>query len=141
MLAGRGPFDHVTSDELVLNAHATDEPEPPSRFAERPIPPELDQAVLKALNKDPEQRFSSAADFEQALHAIEKRLDAEPRASTERVSALPPRRHSAPPDAEPAASAGASPRRNGKLLIFLLMTIAAAAASASLARVVSGGSP
>ena len=141
MLAGRGPFDHVTSDELVLTAHATDEPEPPSRFAERPIPPELDQAVLKALDKDPARRFSSTADFDEALLAIEKRLDEAPRPSTERVSAVPSRSRSTSPHAEPAASAGTARRPHGRILIFVLMTIAAAAASAGLARVVSGGSP
>src|SRR5262245_29323585 len=67
MLAGRGPFDHITSDELVLTAHASDEPEPPSRHAERAIPAALDAVVLKALSKDPEQRFASATEFERAL--------------------------------------------------------------------------
>jgi len=70
MLAGRGPFDHFEGDHLVLTAHAAEDPEPPSRLATEPVPPELDRAVLKALAKDPEQRFQTAQEFCDVLHGI-----------------------------------------------------------------------
>lgn len=156
MLAGRGPFDHIGSDELVLTAHATDQPEPPSRYAERPIPPELDWAVMKALDKDPSQRFSSADEFDQALAAIAKRL-AEPIVMADTVAApsLPPPPAATPdappspaprtgqPPAEPRRPEARSRARSGpssaKIAVFLLMTVVTAVASAALARLVSGG--
>jgi serine/threonine protein kinase len=67
MLAGRGPFDHAGSNSELLSAHANEEPKPPSRFAARPIPPELDRAILRALRKDADERFQSADGFCQAL--------------------------------------------------------------------------
>lgn len=70
MLAGRGPFDHLEGDDRLLRAHALDEPEPPSRFALEPVPPELDRAVLKALAKTPEDRFQAAEEFRSCLVQI-----------------------------------------------------------------------
>jgi serine/threonine protein kinase len=48
MLAGRGPFDHLKGTDRLLSAQAEIEPEPPSRFADVPIPAELDAVVLNA---------------------------------------------------------------------------------------------
>jgi serine/threonine-protein kinase len=155
MLAGRGPFDHLESDFLVASAHATDQPEAPSRYAERPIPLELDRAVLKALDKNPERRFSSAAEFDQALAEIARRLD-EPIAPAIPASpslALAPTVASlrptptAPAPFAPTATAPppAAPARSraslGKILVFLWMTVIAAVASAALARLLSGDMP
>ncbi len=158
MLAGRGPFDHIASDELVLTAHASDQPEPPSRYAERPIPAELDQAVMKALDKEPSERFSSADEFERALAEIAKRL-AEPVGLADTVAApsIPPSPSAsaeAPPSPSPRSGGSApEPRKPEKasrprpgpsptkIAVFLLMTVVAAVASATLARLVSGGTP
>lgn len=74
MLAGRGPFDHLEGDHLLLTAHATDDPAPPSRLATDPVPPELDRAVLKALAKDPSQRFQTAAEFHAVLDEVAHQL-------------------------------------------------------------------
>jgi serine/threonine protein kinase len=70
MLVGRGPFDHRDGDSELLSAHAKECPEPPSRFAEEPVPPELDRAVLKALAKDPRARYQSAEEFHACLGEI-----------------------------------------------------------------------
>jgi len=70
MLAGRGPFDHFEGDHMVLTAHAAEDPEPPSKLATEPVPPELDRAVLKALAKDPEQRFRTAKEFFDVLNSV-----------------------------------------------------------------------
>lgn len=70
MLVGRGPFDHLEGDERLLRAHALEAPEPPSRYAVEPIPQELDRAVLKALAKDPDDRFQTADDFQACLIQI-----------------------------------------------------------------------
>ncbi len=68
LLAGRGPFDHVRDQLDLLKAHASEIPKPPSAFG-GPVPAELDQIVLKALDKDPERRFQSADEFDAALAA------------------------------------------------------------------------
>ncbi len=73
-LAGRGPFDHIHSDERLLSAHARREPEPPSRFAREPIPPELDRLILRALRKDPAERFQSADELRAELEYISELL-------------------------------------------------------------------
>jgi serine/threonine-protein kinase len=74
MLVGRGPFDHLEGDHVLIAAHVAEEPEPPSRFAREPLPPELDRAVLKALSKDPDQRFQSAEEFQGFLEHVSELL-------------------------------------------------------------------
>ena len=70
MLVGRGPFDHVDEEAMLLTAHAVEDPEPPSRLSNSPIPPELDEAILRALAKEPAKRFQSASEFREALLRI-----------------------------------------------------------------------
>lgn len=61
MLAGRPPFEG--DDALaVMNQHLTATPRPPSRYNSY-IPPGLDGVVLKALRKDPGERYTSAVAF------------------------------------------------------------------------------
>lgn len=72
MLAGRGPFDHREGHKLLLGAHESERPEPPSRYAAEPVPPELDRVILKALEKNPDKRFQTAEEFARVLrHAAE----------------------------------------------------------------------
>jgi len=66
MLAGRGPFEHCHSITTLLAAHQQEEPAPPSRWVGE-LSAKLDQAVLKALAKAPEDRFASAEAFAAAL--------------------------------------------------------------------------
>jgi serine/threonine protein kinase len=74
MLTARGPFDHFGSDSMVLQAHAVEDAEPPSVFAAEPIPLELDRAVLKALAKDPAERFQAAEELRSVLLSVAERL-------------------------------------------------------------------
>lgn len=72
MLAGRGPFDHREGNKLLLGAHTSELPEAPSRYAAEPVPPELDRVILKALEKNPDDRFQTADEFARVLrHAAE----------------------------------------------------------------------
>lgn len=73
MLAGRAPFDHYTALYELAQAHAAEPPEPPSRFAPQPIPLELEGAILKALAKQPADRFQSAAELAIALEPFTER--------------------------------------------------------------------
>jgi eukaryotic-like serine/threonine-protein kinase len=67
MLTGRDPFAYVEGVSAVLRAQMSEHPRPPSFVAAQPIPEALDQIVLKALSKQPEDRFASAADMSAAL--------------------------------------------------------------------------
>jgi eukaryotic-like serine/threonine-protein kinase len=73
LLAGRGPFDGVRGVELY-DAHVRLEPEPPSRYASQTIPAELDAVILRALRKNPDDRFQSAAELGEALDRITRAL-------------------------------------------------------------------
>lgn len=73
LLTGRGPFDHVKGADLLAARNELD-PEPPSRLARDPVPPELDALILKALARNPDERFQTAEAFEQALEHVESLL-------------------------------------------------------------------
>jgi serine/threonine protein kinase len=50
--------------------HLVEPPEPPSRYAAEPLPRELDELVLQALAKSPDERFESASAMAYALRQI-----------------------------------------------------------------------
>jgi serine/threonine protein kinase len=78
MVAGRGPFAGATSTLDVLRAHLHVTPAPPSCHTTQAIPPELDEAILMALAKNPEARFQTPAAFRHALDEIADRLTTAP---------------------------------------------------------------
>ena len=63
------PLFRRRDDVSTLNAVLKAEVAPPSKFVES-IPPELDAIVLKALNRDPDARYQTAADFAEALEQL-----------------------------------------------------------------------
>jgi len=70
MLAGRPPF--VGSMEQLMYRHFSVVPDPPSTFNPQ-ITPAIDEVLVKALAKKPEERFPSIAAFASALtEAIEQ---------------------------------------------------------------------
>ena len=77
MLSGRNPFEHTSQLEL-LEAHVSERPRPPSALASQPIPPELDDVVLRGLKKKPDDRWSSTEDFSWALGMACARVDVAP---------------------------------------------------------------
>jgi len=62
LLTGRPPFEARTTMRLLYD-HLQKKPEPPSRLAEVSIPDTLDQAVMKCLEKDPDDRFQTVAEL------------------------------------------------------------------------------
>jgi serine/threonine protein kinase len=68
MVVGFGPFEHLKHD--FLSAHAVEEPAAPSRYAKRPIPAELDAAILRGLRKDPGERYQSASEFQSEVERL-----------------------------------------------------------------------
>jgi eukaryotic-like serine/threonine-protein kinase len=67
MLCGRPPFVAKSQFELMVS-HVKEAPKPPSSF-HAVVPHALDQVVLKALAKDPAQRYASCGEFADALAA------------------------------------------------------------------------
>jgi serine/threonine-protein kinase len=74
LLAGRGPFDQIKGLLPILRAQVGEDPLPPSGYAPSPIPRELDQIVLKAISKRPEDRFPDAVSFSRALTLVVGRM-------------------------------------------------------------------
>jgi eukaryotic-like serine/threonine-protein kinase len=68
MVSGRPPFARATTADTVA-ALLTSEP-PDLSSGPTPVPPALEQAVLRALSKDPDSRFQSAQDLAFALRMI-----------------------------------------------------------------------
>ena len=68
MLTGHLPFRTRNIKELLRQLR-DDEPQPPRQVA-RDIPPELEQACLKALAKQQQDRYTTAADFADDLRRV-----------------------------------------------------------------------
>ncbi|MDH3212829.1 MAG: serine/threonine protein kinase [Myxococcales bacterium] len=67
LLCGRLPFER-RGDYDLMRAHIEQPPPSPRKFAAE-IPAELEAPLLRALEKDPEARFGSAAEFRTELAA------------------------------------------------------------------------
>lgn len=65
ILTGTTPFDGETPMEIAL-AHVSEQPEAPSK-REASIPTEVDDVLLKALSKEPNDRYETAKAFVQAV--------------------------------------------------------------------------
>jgi serine/threonine-protein kinase len=72
MLAGRPPFVGPTAVSIAMQ-HASANP-PPLRQFNPTIPVVLEKFVNRVLQKEPEDRFSSAAEMQQALRACAREL-------------------------------------------------------------------
>jgi serine/threonine-protein kinase len=72
MLTGEVPFTGDTPVEIAMK-HLNEPPPPPSSVAPG-IPADLDRVVLRALAKDPEDRYQSAEEFDSDLARIEAGL-------------------------------------------------------------------
>ncbi len=68
IVTGSRPF-RGENDYAIFSAHLNDAPVPPQEKNPN-VPPELSQAVLKALAKNPADRFQTATAFREALERI-----------------------------------------------------------------------
>ncbi len=68
LLTGRPPFQGKSTIELIA-AHATETPIPPSKLGNHSNP-EMDDVVLKCLEKHPEDRFATTAEMAKRLRDI-----------------------------------------------------------------------
>jgi beta-lactam-binding protein with PASTA domain/tRNA A-37 threonylcarbamoyl transferase component Bud32 len=79
MLTGKVPFSGDSAIEIAMK-HLNEVPKPPSKV--RPeIPEDLDQVVLRALAKAPEDRYQTAEEFAEDLHRVEAGLPLAPETS------------------------------------------------------------
>jgi serine/threonine-protein kinase len=69
LLTARTVFEAATPMQMLIK-HVNDEPEPPSRRTELPIPGELDELILECLQKDKTRRPHSAEDLMRRLDTI-----------------------------------------------------------------------
>jgi serine/threonine-protein kinase len=75
LLTGTVPFEGESVVAIALR-HLSEPPRPPSTLVSS-ISPHLDAIVLRALAKDPDQRFADADEFLDALNRERERLRAE----------------------------------------------------------------
>jgi serine/threonine-protein kinase len=120
-LTGRVPFEGDTGAAVALaRLHTT--PVDPRRLRSD-VPPRLADALMRALERDPDDRFSSAADFRAALLRTEVNV---------------PAPQPGPPPPEPAATAAPEPQSFGRserrwlLPAFVILLIAVAIIVAGL---------
>jgi len=149
LVAGRGPFDHLRGDELLLAAHAVEEPEPVSRAAQAPLPSELDNALALALRKDPSERFQTASEFLRCIESVRTILAQSPRLLE--TSVYQPFREptgegghpASAPDATPVTQVGGAASLSGPAaaVAFLVAALIASAVGAALVALLTGGSP
>jgi serine/threonine protein kinase/DNA-binding LacI/PurR family transcriptional regulator len=68
MVAGRLPFDTSSSDLVsIIYQHLEKPPTPPSEF-NPDCPPQVEEVIMTALQKDRDQRFNSADEMSRALN-------------------------------------------------------------------------
>lgn len=72
MLTGKVPFDADTPFAVVMKH--VNEPLPSMRGVIKNLPPEVELVLLKALAKDPQERFQTSADFKSALQRAREHL-------------------------------------------------------------------
>ena len=85
MLAGRMPFNAGSSAYSILKAVAEEQIPSPDTFNQH-MPPGLVDIVMRAIKKDPDQRYQSARAMREALEAFE----AEQRPAPAKTPARPP---------------------------------------------------
>jgi eukaryotic-like serine/threonine-protein kinase len=116
MVAGRPPFEEETQIATAMR-HLRDVP-PPPRSIRAGIPRALESVIMKALAKDPDDRFQSAREMEVAL--------------SQSIGAHPPT--ASLPRAAPATQAGDS--TSGTDMKWLIPVLAIAALVAALAFII-----
>jgi serine/threonine-protein kinase len=68
LATGRAPFPY-SSPLQVMIAHASEDPEPP-RLLNADLPPELEEIILRSLEKRPDDRYQSVAELREALDRV-----------------------------------------------------------------------
>ena len=127
-LTGRVPFEGDSAVTVALK-QVSQSPQRPSAINPQ-VSPALDAVVMRALAKDPSQRFQDAAAFSAALEAAQ-RDPAATGPNTAAFAALPPAAVAEAPDEEEREE---ERRRNGRWLLALAAVVLALLAALALTR-------
>ncbi|HEV2592862.1 MAG TPA: Stk1 family PASTA domain-containing Ser/Thr kinase [Gaiellaceae bacterium] len=76
MLTGKVPFTGDTPVEIAMK-HLSQVPEPPSKLRSQ-VPHDLDAVVMRAIAKDPDQRYASAEEMEADLARVARGVAVSP---------------------------------------------------------------
>jgi serine/threonine-protein kinase len=105
LLTGRVPFEAEAAVTIALK-QVSEAPVPPSHI-NHAVTPELEAVVLRALAKDPADRFADADEFIAALEAAGSRIPSPAQIAAAEAAAAAA--SAVPPGAGLAAAAGAAP--------------------------------
>jgi serine/threonine protein kinase len=107
LLTGKVPFS-ATTDYEIMQAHIKTPPPAPSRILPN-LPKVLDRVILKALEKDPRNRYQTVEEFSQALSAgLQEALQTAPPELKKTVAFVPGSTRAATPGATVAYQTGAA---------------------------------
>ena len=73
LMTGRVPFS-ADSPVQILTKHVFEDPTPPSEIAPGKVAPTMEKIILKAMAKDPDERFNDALEMFDALGAREQEI-------------------------------------------------------------------
>lgn len=73
LFAGRRPFS-ATETSQIMFAHLNEIPDPPEMFSPA-LPKQISEAIQKALEKDPDDRFQNFSDFKKAIQIEQEEFD------------------------------------------------------------------
>jgi tRNA A-37 threonylcarbamoyl transferase component Bud32 len=68
MATGKAPFEYESPLKVMI-AHASEDPEPP-RYLNADVPAELEEVILRSMEKRPADRFQSVRELRDALLAV-----------------------------------------------------------------------
>lgn len=130
-LTGKKPFD-APSEFGIMQAQVEAVAEPPSSL-NPDVPPDLNQVVLRALEKDPVNRFQTAREMDAALADVTVDPAAAPARGPAKIASPPSSVPRAPAAAEPEAKAwpSAPPPSSSSIPVLPKDRPAAAGSSAS----------
>lgn len=124
MVTGSVPFTAETP-LAVLFKHISD-PLPPPSLVRPDVPPAIEQVILKALAKDPKDRFATAAEFVAAWErALESRETAPPLSGSVTV---PPRTGTGAPSQQKPVAGTKTATRSGMPAVWIAGCLVAACA-------------
>ncbi len=127
MLTGRTPF-RGEHEAAVLYSIVNEPPE--SLLKLRPdCSPELERIIGRAIEKDPEDRYQSAADFISELRRVQKQSAKVSRTVTKEISVAP--LDPAKSDTSAVASSAPRPKRKRQFMVVGIILIVLAACAIS----------
>jgi eukaryotic-like serine/threonine-protein kinase len=133
MLTGRPPFTG-DSPVAIAYAHVNDQPDSPTAHR-RGVPPELEAVTMRALAKDPDDRYPSAEAFRAAIAAARGAgVSTEPIGAAAGDTAVMP----APETTAPVSAEPAGPTRRVSWIPLALIAAAVLAVAGILALTLAG---